>query len=905
MPMTKEEMEREVARLGPWFHSIDLGQGVRTKTKSVGREPADHPRSTWELVKECLPQDLTGKGLLDVGCNAGFYSVEAKRRNAERVLGVDAQRREVRQARFVKKALGLDGLEFRRLSVYDLSLETVGLFDVTLALGLIYHLKHLVLALERLFEVTKELLVLETAMLPREAELTVPRGFETTYEEILRPVAYLENPGDRKEAVFNWFLPSVEATVAMLKAVGFDEVSLFRQKGDRGVFVARRERRAPDSRTPGWIASQLALVEGPLEAARGEALAYRVRAENRGLATWLAKGDPGTGTGAVHLGAHLLDADGDEVEWDYGMAPLPRDLARGEGGEVELRLYAPDAPGLYCVELDLVAENVAWFDDLGSRVLSQPLKVREDTASVPWFRVEGALEGLRAAGRATAAGDYLALRDALEEALAGLPPERRVATAFEWILGQTPDDAALRFHAEGMSRRADPNGWLLRRLLLKEDAAEVPPVAPPEAARARLFERNGLAPSHAVARQGESFSGEHELGKRLLAEGAALDAKAFVELGFARILGRSVDDGGRDWYAGRLTGKSMNRAHLLRDLFWSAELRASAGEAPPEVTTSAEMARAWDERAGEDALFYIASGASASAEEFRRSGVRELDEYVLDGVDLARSASVLEIGCGIGRLLAPLSARVAEAHGVDVSPAMVARAREFCADRPNVSLAATDGTLAGVADDSVDFVFSFLVFQHVPDAETIERYLRESKRVLAPGGLVRFQVDGRWRLLGTPDTYDGVKLRGPEVRRMVADAGLELLREWGEETHYYIVDAQKPGVDPRVLLAPRVLDTSALAGLLPHEDAETVAERTAEVARGERSLRSALGAELARLPDEPVAFVRAAFALLLGREPRPEEETFHVRSLDVTDRDSVLDALLASGEFARRVTKSS
>src|SRR5262249_61439718 len=88
---------RGIERLGPWFHAIDLGGGLRTKTASVGREPADHPRPTWELVKECLPSDLTGQSVLDVGCNAGLYSVEAKRRGAARVLGVDVQRREDRQ----------------------------------------------------------------------------------------------------------------------------------------------------------------------------------------------------------------------------------------------------------------------------------------------------------------------------------------------------------------------------------------------------------------------------------------------------------------------------------------------------------------------------------------------------------------------------------------------------------------------------------------------------------------------------------------------------------------------------------------------------------------------------------------------------------------------------------------
>ncbi|HEV2762228.1 MAG TPA: DUF1698 domain-containing protein, partial [Pyrinomonadaceae bacterium] len=165
--MTREEILAGIEKLRPWFHCIDLGDGLRTKTESAIGEAVEHPLPTWEFVRPHLPADLSGKSLLDVGCNAGFYCVEAKRRGAARVLGVDGQRQHVRQAVFVRKALGLD-VEYRRMNVYELTRKTVGEFDVTLALGLIYHLKHLVLALERLFLVTRETLVVETAVFPPE-----------------------------------------------------------------------------------------------------------------------------------------------------------------------------------------------------------------------------------------------------------------------------------------------------------------------------------------------------------------------------------------------------------------------------------------------------------------------------------------------------------------------------------------------------------------------------------------------------------------------------------------------------------------------------------------------------------------------------------------------------------------
>ena len=80
--MTRDEIISELKRLEPWFHCIDLGDGLATKTKSAIGEPVEHPRPTWDKVKVCLPDDLSGKTVLDVGCNAGFYCSgdETKRR---------------------------------------------------------------------------------------------------------------------------------------------------------------------------------------------------------------------------------------------------------------------------------------------------------------------------------------------------------------------------------------------------------------------------------------------------------------------------------------------------------------------------------------------------------------------------------------------------------------------------------------------------------------------------------------------------------------------------------------------------------------------------------------------------------------------------------------------------------
>lgn len=373
--MTREDILSELKRLEPWFHRIDLGNGLYTKTESVIGEPLEHPRPTWEKVKVCLPDELAGKTVLDVGCNAGFYAIETKRRGAARVLGIDSQRNLISQALFVRNVLGLD-IEYRRMSVYELDPHDLGQFDITLALGLLYHCKHLVLALEKLFAVTRELLIIETAVYPPEK---APPSF--TYEvgglkPVLHPLAYVENSPDAKEAIYNWFLPGVNSLQALLKSVGFAEVKvLHATQDDRAILTCRKHEAYPDSHMASYLATALTLEDGPSHCRSGEVLHFVIRAQNTGYARWLLAGDKKTDKGAVHLAAHLLGEDGQTLSWYYAGALLPHEVLPGERVELEIPMPAPELPGTYIVEFDMVAEHVTWFEDYGSRTLSHGLVV--------------------------------------------------------------------------------------------------------------------------------------------------------------------------------------------------------------------------------------------------------------------------------------------------------------------------------------------------------------------------------------------------------------------------------------------------------------------------------------------------------------------------------------------------
>jgi tRNA (mo5U34)-methyltransferase len=212
----------EIAELAPWFHNLHLPGGVET---APDHPLGDFPAFKWRQLAAALPADLGGWTALDVGCNAGFYSFELARRGAH-VTAIDADEHYLRQARWARARLGLeDRVDLRRLSVYDLA-RTGERFDLVLFLGVLYHLRYPLLALDLLAEKTRRLLALQTLTMPAE-EPAAPPPPDLPFEERDRlaasgwpRMAFVEKglAGDPT----NWWVPNEACVEAMLRSAGLE-----------------------------------------------------------------------------------------------------------------------------------------------------------------------------------------------------------------------------------------------------------------------------------------------------------------------------------------------------------------------------------------------------------------------------------------------------------------------------------------------------------------------------------------------------------------------------------------------------------------------------------------------------------------------------------------------------------
>jgi tRNA (mo5U34)-methyltransferase len=217
--LSTSEIQARVEALGPWFHNIELDGVPTAPNHFLGNYPAEK----WRRFAHAIPQDLSGSTVVDIGCNAGFYSIEMKRRGAARVLGIDFDDDYLAQARFAAEVNGLD-IEFAKLSVYDVG--AIGeRFDIVLFMGVLYHLRHPLLALDLIHEHVADDLMIFQSMQRGSTEV-----IEVAADYKFWETSHFDEPGYPKlhfvehsysHDPTNWWAPNAACVEAMLRSAGF------------------------------------------------------------------------------------------------------------------------------------------------------------------------------------------------------------------------------------------------------------------------------------------------------------------------------------------------------------------------------------------------------------------------------------------------------------------------------------------------------------------------------------------------------------------------------------------------------------------------------------------------------------------------------------------------------------
>jgi tRNA (mo5U34)-methyltransferase len=217
--LTRDEIQQRVRSLGQWFHNMNL-RGVWTAPDHF---LGDYPYVKFRNFAHAIPSDLHGKSVLDIGCNAGFYSIEMKRRGADRVVAMDFDEQYLAQAKFAAEVLDVE-IEYRKLSVYDVA-KLSEMFDVVIFMGVLYHLRHPLLALDLIREhVAKDLLVFQS--LQRGSNEVEQLEADYPFEQRV----IFERPGYPKmhfieekycDDPTNWWAPNRACSEAMLRSAGF------------------------------------------------------------------------------------------------------------------------------------------------------------------------------------------------------------------------------------------------------------------------------------------------------------------------------------------------------------------------------------------------------------------------------------------------------------------------------------------------------------------------------------------------------------------------------------------------------------------------------------------------------------------------------------------------------------
>ena len=266
---------------------------------------------------------------------------------------------------------------------------------------------------------------------------------------------------------------------------------------------------------------------------------------------------------------------------------------------------------------------------------------------------------------------------------------------------------------------------------------------------------------------------------------------------YLQYLNREPDDAGLKHYTHLMKTNQINEQELIKTFKNSPEYKLSHPvEIEPNTPVDIKMKKEWNERTKMNPLFVIATDHSETEEDFWNSGIDECNDIL--GINTERyqkiienkdtsSMNVLEIGCGIGRILIPMRKIFGNATGIDISSEMVLLGQKYVSDISNCNIVENNGTdLAEFSDNSFDFCYSFIVFQHIPEKKIVENYIKEVSRILKPSCLFRFQVRGT--ISTKPNeitTWDGVQFTSDEIHEIAKENNFEIIEEGNDGEEYY------------------------------------------------------------------------------------------------------------------------
>ena len=236
--LDRQAIQARVRELGPWFHHMDL-KGVPTAPDHF---LGDYPNVKFKTFAHALPADMSGRSVLDIGCNGGFYAMEMKRRGADRVVAIDSDEFYLAQGRYAAEVEGFD-IDFRRMDVYDVA--ALGeKFDLVIFMGVLYHLRHPLLALDLIREyVAGDMLLYQSLQRGAEAPFTPEPDYDIKNEAVFDEPGWPKLHFIEREYSHdwtNWFAPNRAASAAMLRSSGFEILA----NPDPEVFVCRAAERA-------------------------------------------------------------------------------------------------------------------------------------------------------------------------------------------------------------------------------------------------------------------------------------------------------------------------------------------------------------------------------------------------------------------------------------------------------------------------------------------------------------------------------------------------------------------------------------------------------------------------------------------------------------------------------------